>query len=998
MATVTPPKTPLSRAESANRVASPLQQLRGIIRMYVTCEGVAAAVLYLAVCFWLGLALDYGIFKITGLDWIQILTWGFRGFVLFVAVVALIGLVAYMVVSRLITEFRPAALALVLERRFPKLLGDRLITAVELADTKKAATYGYSQQMIEHTIREAADLIGKAPVKDVFNWRRLIRYGIVTLALTVGAYILLGVVYCGVDAAVRAATASPDAPPPEPETPITYAQRFNQVSGIWFERNILLRDVPWPRRAMLVVQDFDEDERRIGRDSPPVAVTVQAFKWVVADPSKKQEGWRPMLWTDLPDYIHSAPTLAEAGIPDRLNDPRYGGVTVDDVDAFLLDSANSEGFGPARETIAKLETLAASIPMQRKIRKLEIPGEVRLYYKGTGRGTSINSMQAMEPSANRRFMATLPELKEDIKFWATGADYSTPRKAIRVVPPPELNQLTRDEWQPAYLHYRVLGRSASTVALKGKRQMIRNQPVSLSGDTCRLDVPFGTDLELTGRLSVFEDQKNTEDGIALKPMTAIRIKPTGGVKEDHKIDIVDARTFKVMFKNITSTLDFAFEFVDENNVTGFRHVVIKPVDDTPPEVEVQVEVVRKTNNGYLITPLARVPFSGKVKDDRGIAHAEYGYSLARLDAQPGPAQIAFLITKIVGWTGNGLPPAVAGLAREQVTGRSEEQDSPPAPAPLRTFDAIAGDKDRFAVAAGALDALLKGTPADRSTREQRFLKEYTLHPDEEYFDVEKLGLKPTEENAPQPKFRLRIWVQAQDTNVETGPNHGQSKEKFTLLIVSENELLNEIGKEEEGLNGKLEDAVNKLKDARIKLEKVMLDLPGLTDEEMKPVSRWTVDTGEVGETTTKVGDVAREVLSDYRRILAELKANRVQKGWIDRVGDKIVEPLTSAGEQDFPRTEESIRVFLKNLKAGKKDMEGAQRAMRDLSNTLDRLSAVLAAMEGQITLHKLVAQLVEIEKNEAAAAEAIKKKYDEEVRKLLGDITEPEKKPEEKKK
>ena len=42
-------------------------------------------------------------------------------------------LVPAVLLMRLLRRFRPEALALVLEKRFPKLLGDRLITAVELS-------------------------------------------------------------------------------------------------------------------------------------------------------------------------------------------------------------------------------------------------------------------------------------------------------------------------------------------------------------------------------------------------------------------------------------------------------------------------------------------------------------------------------------------------------------------------------------------------------------------------------------------------------------------------------------------------------------------------------------------------------------------------------------------------------------------------------------------------------------------------------------------------
>src|SRR5436305_1775850 len=151
MATVTTPIRSRSLAEAHQRVHSPLEKLRGYIRGYVTLEGAAVFVTYLALWFWIGMILDYGFFKLFGIDWVQQLPWSFRAFILTVLSAGVLALVALKVLTRLFREFRDTALALVLERRFPKELGDRLITAVELADTSKAAAVGYSVPMIEET-------------------------------------------------------------------------------------------------------------------------------------------------------------------------------------------------------------------------------------------------------------------------------------------------------------------------------------------------------------------------------------------------------------------------------------------------------------------------------------------------------------------------------------------------------------------------------------------------------------------------------------------------------------------------------------------------------------------------------------------------------------------------------------------------------------------------------------------------------------------------------
>src|SRR5262249_33139955 len=138
MATVTQTPLRLDREESRRRVRHPLQRLRGYIRFYVGAEGLTLLVLYVALWFWIGLALDYGFFKAFDLDWVQELPWAFRLVVLVGLGAGLLALVVLKVLLRLTREFRDRALALVLERRYSEQLGDRLITAVELADPQLA--------------------------------------------------------------------------------------------------------------------------------------------------------------------------------------------------------------------------------------------------------------------------------------------------------------------------------------------------------------------------------------------------------------------------------------------------------------------------------------------------------------------------------------------------------------------------------------------------------------------------------------------------------------------------------------------------------------------------------------------------------------------------------------------------------------------------------------------------------------------------------------------
>src|SRR5262249_27568356 len=147
------------------------------------------------------LIVDYGFFKMFAVDWVQVLEgwWGLRLSVLLLLIAGLLAVVGVKVVLRVWREFRNSALALVLERRFPKLLGDRLITAVELADPNMAQKSGYSQAMIDLTIEQAAEQVGKVPVQEAFNWARLKRYGLIVAGLTLGLYLVCGLLYCALN-------------------------------------------------------------------------------------------------------------------------------------------------------------------------------------------------------------------------------------------------------------------------------------------------------------------------------------------------------------------------------------------------------------------------------------------------------------------------------------------------------------------------------------------------------------------------------------------------------------------------------------------------------------------------------------------------------------------------------------------------------------------------------------------------------------------------------
>lgn len=147
-----------------------LARLRRQIRRYVVIEGAALILAVLGLLFWLSLAIDHAWFQLSRLE----LPYWFRaGFDVVVA-----GAIGFFAVSwiglRFVRSFRSRALALVLERRFPEL-DDRLVTAVELAESHESGESELTEAMLNRTIAQAVEASNKINMQDVFDRRPLQR-------------------------------------------------------------------------------------------------------------------------------------------------------------------------------------------------------------------------------------------------------------------------------------------------------------------------------------------------------------------------------------------------------------------------------------------------------------------------------------------------------------------------------------------------------------------------------------------------------------------------------------------------------------------------------------------------------------------------------------------------------------------------------------------------------------------------------------------------------
>ena len=204
-----------------------LDRLRMRIRLYVWTEGIAATLVVLGAAFWIGLAID----------WVFEPSRGVRALAL-TGVVALAAAVVYrFILVRAFVRLADTSMAVLLERRFDHFR-DSLVTSVELAEAPEGIG-SFSQEMLDHTGREAVDKTADIRLGEVFSPAPLVQKA------TVAAMLLVSVVAFGV-----------------------YSKA---AFGFWLER-IALGEELWPRRTLLKVDGFAANDQgiraeKVARDS-----------------------------------------------------------------------------------------------------------------------------------------------------------------------------------------------------------------------------------------------------------------------------------------------------------------------------------------------------------------------------------------------------------------------------------------------------------------------------------------------------------------------------------------------------------------------------------------------------------------------------------------------------------------------------------------------------------------------------------------------------------
>lgn len=1138
MATVTERPRPTDLVEAHRKVQDPLQRLRKTIRRYVITEALTVLLLCLAACFWVGMLLDYGCFKLFGIDFVQSLPRWFRAFLLGGGVLAvwfvvelrqalrippellravsknrdralrtvgqatgllgillflggewairrfrgrwalafvvvpllllyfaawillgvlrpsgttgsltvgllvgslLVALASLAVFKRLFYDFRDAALALVLEKRYPDLLGDRLITAVELADVREAARLGYSPVMVEETIREAARRVDQVPVHEVFDWKRLyIQLGAAVM-LTAGVYLLTLFGLMGMAAARE-------------EDSGNSFHDVNEVAAIWFERNVLLDSERWPKRALLQPLNFPKSgELKVGKGQSSVELRALAVEYAIADRSVADR-WRAVTLADLRDPDKD---LGISDVPENVELPAdwkwrnaVRGLTVDEVKLQLqkLDDAKPKGKAapapapieatgqPQNEAATKVEAARQPQPaqqpdsgviarlrkvvqqvderasepgMSRTLRKLVIPEEVTVHYRGENKRGTVT----LDKQANNEYAGKIDDLTESITFDLRAEDYISDARTITVVPPPRVIRLEEDRSEPAYLYYLARTYEDDVRVLAKKKQMRKAIVRTMSGETQpEIRLPSSTDLTLR----VVTD----------KELATVKLDPKGSILLRGVEPVtIDEHTFQVSFKNIRGKMDFRFEFTDTDDVTAVQDVLVMPEEDESPNIQqFKPEVIRQVGDRYMITPEAIIPFSFVVKDDRGLARLEFVYTITEA---PSADEEARRYVRAAGGIGLVLSGPQAPLTSQlynqilPITLRRSDAALEGA-LPVPHFQSVIAALRRQMSASDIAQALQQEAD-NNSPRIKKPLREFLgsyvfqgvneldeyLHNPESDVDDPKVALKgfdvglikrveggfqlplKARDSEVQKRYNMALRLRAVDTNIERPGRGVRESKEYPFVIVSDTELLYEIGKEEQRLYDELRKSFDELEKAREQMKGIKFDLPPDAEARVDFLS-FSVREENVEKVVREGQRITTKVWLDYERILGEMRTNRIQstrgvrapgRELVDKVYNNIVKPLRKIRGTNFVDTQrelDGLRKALDNTAVSDArrlidSRSFAEYADKEVAKLVEALREVLLQMKGVTDLNELIGKIHRMEQKERELLSILKK-------------------------
>jgi len=146
-----------------------------------------------------------------------------------------------------------------------------------------------------------------------------------------------------------------------------------------------------------------------------------------------------------PGQADRAFLIGREGVFPTLDDARVNGAAIARLDAFLFDRRSKPEFGSVAALMAASRDISQSDPIRLNGKQATIVGEFDL-----GTGFSWNGMLLCSEETYTRFAGRSSEVIDfGLVQLAPGTDVSAAQRELRAVLPPDVNVLTRDEYNSA---------------------------------------------------------------------------------------------------------------------------------------------------------------------------------------------------------------------------------------------------------------------------------------------------------------------------------------------------------------------------------------------------------------------------------------------------------------------------------------------------------------------------------------------------------------------
>lgn len=169
---------------------------------------------------------------------------------------------------------------------------------------------------------------------------------------------------------------------------------------------------------------------------------------------------------------------------------------------------------------------------------------------------------------------------------------------------------------------------------------------------------------------------------------------------------------------------------------------------------------------------------------------------------------------------------------------------------------------------------------------------------------------PVAAAAPVTGERLSLQARASDFDTVSGPNLSQTPET-TLRVVTREELMTELARREQEYRMDFE----RLIDAQERLRGQLLTIIGRASKPQE-LEKIPADLAPIERRQRNIASSVNVIRQQFEQILMELRVNQLATNEAEqRLGKKIVEPLSQLAKRDLVTAADTIRQWSRSLKA-----------------------------------------------------------------------------------